>query len=474
MPTANKIPYYRALVQKNAAYLTHNAEAFDIYQGSLLKYVEADLAQQLNPKSFQRARWRIPPINVLKRIVDKLSKIYQPGPIRTVEGGTESDAALLDWYSQHMRVDQSMNTGNEHFNLFKNCLLEPYVCDYYPRLRVIPSDRFIPYSESKTDDTKPTGYVLCQGKVKLESGQSAELYKAIEADTFSYFLEDGTDVTARFAPEDNKDGVNTYGVLPFVYVNRSHHCILPVQDSDTLRMTKLIPLLLTDANLIALFQAYSVFYGINVNDSNMTWGPDTFLSFKTDPGAPELKPEIGVLTPTQNVDGTLNLVASQLAFWLNSRGIRPGAVGEITAANFQSGVSKLIDEMDTSEDRGVQVDYFEVAERQLWELIFQHLHPVWASEGIVENKALFTPSAEVSVRFAEQLPPMRRGEVVTEVTNELAAGLTTRTKAVMRLNPELTEQQAEELIAAIDGADEDDEPEETPSEEPSYDGVAEA
>lgn len=454
MNTKQKIPKYLELIKCHATYLEQNAEAFDIYQGNLLPYVEADLAKQLNPKSFQRARWRIPPINVLKRIVDKLSKIYHPGPVRTVEDGGESEQELLAWYTEHMRANTMLNIGDEHFNLFKCCLLEPYVDGGKPRLRVIPADRFIPYSENRADDTVPTGYVICKGKVK-HAGREVELYMGIEAEDFCYFIENGDDVTAVYAPETNKEGVNTYGVLPYVYVNRSVNGVMPVQDSDTLRMTKLIPLLLTDANLIALFQAYSVFYGINVDDSNMTWGPDTFLSFRTDPGSPEAKPEVGVLTPSQNVDGTLNLVASQLAFWLNSRGIRPGAIGEITATNFQSGISKMIDEMDTSEDRAVQVDFFSAAEAQLWELVFQHMHPVWKAEKLIETQADWKSSAYVKVTFPDQLPPLRRGEVIVEVTNELAAGLTTKERAIKRLNPDMTEAEVDELMQEVGGGFDD-------------------
>lgn len=443
--TSNKWPLYKALLQKRAKYLRVNAETFDIYQGNLLPYVESDLEAQLSPQSYAQAKFRIPPINILKRIIDKLSKIYQPGPIRTVKDGTDSDSDLLGWYIDSMRANATLNSANEYFNLFKNTLLEPYVLDGKPRLRTIPSDRFIPYSENAIDDTIPTGYVICKGA----HGKN-KLYMAIEADSFSYFLDDGTDVTAELAPEDNPSGVNTYGVLPFVYINRSAHEIMPVQDSDTLRMTKLIPTILADTNYAMLFQAYSVFYGINVDDSNMKWGPSTFLGFKTDPGT-EVKPEVGVLTPTANVDGALSLVSSQLSFWLNSRGIRPGSIGEITATNFQSGISKLVDEMDTSEDRSVQVDYFEAAESQLWKLIFEHMHPVWASEGAIENRSIWSPGAYVNTVFPEQLPPMRRGEIIAEVVSELSAGLTTKERAIKRLNPEMTESEVEEFISEIGG-----------------------
>ena len=447
MPTAGKYPLYRELLRKRADYLAANAEAFDIYQGNLLPYVEADLAAQLSKQSFAQARFRIPPINVLKRIIDKLSKIYQPGPVRTVVDGGESEAELLAWYSESMAANATMNVANEYFNLFKNALLEPYVYEGYPKLRIIPSDRFIPYSENRADDTIPTGYVICKGNYGV-GDEKQKLFMAIEADSFSYFLADGTDVTRQLAPEDNPGGVNTFGVLPFVYINRSCHEILPVQDTDTLRMTKLIPTILADTNYAMLFQAYSVFYGINVDDSNMKWGPSTFLGFKTDPGT-DVKPEVGVLTPNANVEGALNLVASQLAFWLNSRGIRPGSIGEITAVNFQSGISKLVDEMDTSEDRSVQVDYFERGENQLWELIFEHMHPVWKAEKAIENQADWKASAYVETVFGDQLPPLRRGEVVADITAELTAGLTTKKRALKRLNPELTEAQIDELMVEI-------------------------
>jgi hypothetical protein len=443
------IPYCLALIKATGPYLSHNAELFDIYQGNLLPYVEQDLAAQLSKQSYEQAKFRIAPINVLRRIIDKLSKIYQPAPVRSVIDGTDADSELLQWYAESWQVDMAMNQANEHFNLFKTALLQPYLWHGKPRLRVIPSDRFIPYSTDDIDDTEPTGFVINRGTYFNDDGKKRKLYFAIDAARFVYFDEDGKDVTARFAPVDNPEGVNVYGRIPYVYVNRSMNDLLPVQDTDTLRMTKLIPILLADTNYAAMFQAFSVFYGINISDENMKWGPNTFLQFKTEPGV-EGAPSIGTLTPNLNVDGSLNLIASQLAFWLNSRGIRPGAVGDITASNFQSGISKIVDEMDTSEDRCGQIDYFERAEADLWNLQLNYIHPVWVREGQVENRAQFSAGAYVETKFLDQTPFLRRGELIAEVRSEIEAGLTTREIAVKRLNPAMTDEQVEELLVAID------------------------
>ena len=441
------------IVKSYETYIEHNRDLYDIYQGNLLPHVEKDLAAQLSPQSYQQAHFRIPPINILKRVIDKLAKLYTHPPSRIIRDANDSDVELLEYYADHFKIDQRMGVANAFFNLFKNCLIEPFLYQSgydtppTPRLRVIPSDKFIVISTDVSDPTVPTAVVTFEGTYRpTPTGGPRRYYKVIDRNQFMYFDEDKRNVTKLFAPENNKEGVNVYGVLPYVYINRSIDQIMPVQDSDTKRMAILIPTLLADTNYASMFQAFSILYGIDVSDQGLKMAPNAFWTFKTEPGS-DNKPQIGSITPQMNVDGSLNLISSQLAFWLNAKGIRPGSVGDIHGSNFSSGISKMIDEADSVDDRKEQVPFFVDAEEALWSLVIEHLHPVWVNSGL-ENRTLFTPGSYVTVTFPEQ--GMRDSTaIIDETLKELSAGLTTKTRALKKINPEMTEQETEQLALEI-------------------------
>src|SRR5690606_21122764 len=159
-----------------------------------------------------------------------------------------------------------------------------------------------------------------------------------------------------------------------------------------------------------LFQAFSVIYGIDIDDVNIKWGPRHFLRFKSDENR-ETKPEIGTIKPQVDITEVKDWIISQISLWLTTRGIRPGSVGDIGGDSFASGISKMIDEMDTSEDRNKQVGYFQPAEEDLWELL-PLMHEVWKSNGLLDLSAPSWPKGvSVITNFAEQVPIVRRGEV---------------------------------------------------------------
>jgi hypothetical protein len=136
--------------------------------------------------------------------------------------------------------------------------------------------------------------------------------------------------------------------------------------------------------------------------------------------------------------------------WLNTKGIRAGSIGKLSQENLMSGISKIIDEMDTFEARQKQVTIFQVVEKELWNLILNHLHPYWMSKGTAPVNLTFSPTASIKTKFAVQLPAQTRGQVVKDVNEEYKAGFTSRKRALAQLNPELNPEQIDELMQEID------------------------
>jgi hypothetical protein len=449
-----------AQVKHYDEYLSSNFDLYDIYNGNLLGYIEKELEAQLSPQSYMQAQFRIPPINILKRIMDKLSKVYAHPPRRVVVGGSAQEIELFEWYALNFKINQTMTLCNAYFNLTKRALIEPFLykpdelTPGTPKLRVIPSHRVIVISYDKADPTVMSLVVTYEGKYQATpTGQPRRYFKAIDKNRFIYFDEDKRDLTPMFAPDTNPGGINVYGAVPYVYLNRSPDSTMPIQDTDTKRMSILIPTLLADTNYASMFQAFSILYGIDVNDEGLKMAPNAFWTFKSNQGL-ESRPQIGSIKPEMDVDGSLNLIASQLAFWLNSRGIRPGAIGDINGTNFSSGISKMIDEADTAEDRKEQVPYFKYAEQELWDLVLHKMHPVWSESGMIENRTFFRPTTTVEVTFPEQLSMQKRSELVKEVIEEMKAGLTDRKRAIKRINPDMSEEEIDQLLLDVSNTNE--------------------
>jgi hypothetical protein len=251
------------------------------------------------------------------------------------------------------------------------------------------------------------------------------------------------------AAAGNPDGVNEYGVLPGIYINRSRHSLTPKIDTDTLNMTKLIPVLLADCNFATMFQSFSIIYGIDVNDENLKMAPNAFWSFKSDPSR-ESQPQIGVLKPEVDTDKVLGLVKAELAMWLESKGIKPGSVGTMTVDNAASGIAKMIDESDTTEDRKKQVSIFAPRDAECLELIINHMMPVWRNDPMFNaDISLFGEGYDITTEFPEQKPIVDEGVATDTEIKKLNAGLTTKKRAIKKLNPTMTDDAVDELLSEI-------------------------
>ena len=455
--SASKIKFLLGQVAEYSDHLAYDHKLYMIFKGALLKYVVEEMYKQMSGQSAKIAEARIPPINVLQKIINKLSRIYATGVSRQIENSAgdlsaDGDRAALAWYDEQMNPNAAMTIAAQFLNLTKRALIQPYLSTIdptnpKPAIRVIPSHAFIAYSTSKREPEKATGFIMLKGTIDVQ-GKKTKLYYCIDADEFGYFTGDGDDVTAAYAPEGQENGANELGMIPLVYLNNDPQHVMPIQDSDTGQMATLVPLILADANFANMFQSFSIIYTVDVDDGSFRYAPNARWSFKTDP-ALDRKPQVGTLTPSADLNNTLNLVANQLAFWLQTKDVKPGAIGEISASNFSSGISKIVDEMDTSENRKDQIPVFQHAERQLWDIILKQLNPQWIKDPAFGFKATVSDTVKVNARFVEQIPLMRRGQLLKDLEAEVAAGFNTRKRAMMQYHPHLSSEEIDSLMAEI-------------------------
>ena len=432
-------------VKQQADALQTNYKMLDILEGSLEPYVVNSLKAMLSPRVLAYALQRLVPINIVPRYVDKLSNIYQTGVSREVMDGDQSDSDLLSWYEEKLEITSVMHQSNRLYNACRASLVHPYITADGPALRVIPNDRFVVVSTDPVNPTKPTMVILLAG----QDSDMREIYWVYTDTEFAIVKSDDT-IDFNGMARMGSDGSNPYGVLPFVYVNQSAFRLVPVPDTDTIRMAEFVPAALTDLNLASCFASFSMTYIKDGNIENPTYAPNALWFLKSDD--PEKEVEIGTLKPEVDYNEVLGLIQAEMSMWLGSKGIKSGAIGQLTAESAASGIAKVIDEADTFDVRQTQTVSYSKAERQLWDLILHYMHPIWVSQGLVENTSIFTSGAAVVSRFAVVPVGTQRQQLIAEQREEYAAGFTTRSRAIAALNPQLSAQQVEALEAEIDAS----------------------
>lgn len=428
-------------VRAHAPFLKSNYEKLDIYQGNLLPYVDKIMKKTLSPQYYETIQERILPINILQRYIDKVSTTYSKPPVR--KSGRSQD--FIDYYKTALDIDNSGTIADQYANLFKGYAWEPYVNSKgIPSMRELPFDRFLVMSDSLINPESATVFIKIVGRCGPdEDDVLLFVYTDEEFDAFTLKGESGD----QYLIENG--GLNLVGTIPFVYGKRSKSELIPTQDTDMVKFTQAIPVMLSDASGAQMYQCFSTFYGVDVDSSNLKQNPNVFWSFKSDPSSNK-EPKVGVLTPTADTDKVVSFVINTFVMWLETKGVRVGSVGSIDAGNAASGIAKIIDEMDTYEIRKKSQGWFKKDEECLWNEKLPKIHNYWVTAGMVDPSkvpGMVDENPEVLVEFEPPKPMKTRTEEIAEYRQEVEFGSMTLEDAIKKLHPEYDELKMKEVLA---------------------------
>ena len=433
-----RIEFYLKKIEENKDNTKLNHEKLKIYEGDLLPFVKTVMRDTLSENYFRQIEHRIIPINVLTRIIDKLSKVYISPPVRKDETYQE----FIDLMSDELSVDLIMSNADEFSHLFKCYALEPFIDEGKPGVRVLPADRFTVIGEDRKNPMKVTTFIKHMGKI---DSSETNLYYAYTDEAFIPFTSKGEIYVPAL---EGNDGVNPYGVIPFVYGNRSKLSLVPTQDTDIKQLTLMIPILLSDLAGAIMFSCFSVIYGIDLKIEKLEKSPNSFWNFKTDSKNDNAKPEIGTIKSDVDIDKVMSFIKQTFAFWLETKGVRIGSLNNVDAGNV-SGIAKIIDEMDVYEIKKQQINYFKKEEKNLWNLLAV-MNNYWVvSEPDYDGKIVgedFNPT----IVFDEPRPEIPRATEFATVNAEYLGGYMEADDAISILYPDLDEAEIEERAAYLD------------------------
>jgi hypothetical protein len=412
--------------------LRDNARLLNIYDNSVTAEVESALRQELEGKAFQAAVTRISPINVCRRIVDKLSTLYSKDILRQSAEDSPVTKAAIQTLESRTNYEEALAAADNLLNLHKYVLIQPYSKGMELKFRAISADKFLVWSDDIEDPNNPTAVILTAGI----SDSGSKIYKLYDEDESIMVSEDGTILTN---PQPNP----VAGQLPFVYVNKSKYSLMPKADDELLKISVLIPVLLTDVNFATKFQAFGILYGIDVDLESAVIGPNYMWSLKSDDKS-NSKPEVGTLTPDASVDKMLKSAAAQLSLYLETRGLRPGTAGTAGLERAESGIAMIIQNSDTSEDLAKRQKLFKKAESDLSDLI-DTSNDLWNIPQIAK-----APGDRLKTAFPEAKAILTDSEKINNIINKKDNGLITHLAAIREANVGLSEAAILEIFNSVD------------------------
>lgn len=430
-------------VKQNASFLNKNREALNIYDGNLLPYIDQILRSSLSANYYNAIKDRVLPINIMQRYIDKVSVAYSKPPSRLSQNAKNQE--FVDYYAKKLSIDQSGTIADSYSHLFKGFAWEPYVDkNGEPAIRELAFDSFLVMSDSRVNPEEETVFIKFMGK-KNESDDSLLLHVYTDTEFDSFYMsghENASDLI------DN-EGINVIGTIPFVYGKRQKNKLLPVLDSDMVKIAKAIPVMLTDAAGAQMFQCFSILYGIDLSFDNAVMSPNVIWSLKSDPNS-EKTPQVGTIKPEADTNKVMEFVVSIFVLWLETKGVRVGSIGSMDAGNAASGIAKIIDESDVWEIRKKSQEWFEKDEKELWNIKLPMIHNYWIKSGMVtpsEVPGLVTEKKlDIEVKFEAPKPMQTRMEEIAETKAEVDLGTMTMEQAIKRLYPLYQEDEIQETL----------------------------
>jgi len=414
--------------------LTYNNQIFEITEGNLLKYLKAALGAELRPENLADAMTRAAPVNVLRKIFSKLTKLYAENPIRITEN--QANQELIDYYINASDINTHFNNANFNFNAYKNTAIEIYHNEKKRKLEIrsLPSMQFLPHSNDTINPLEATEIIKIMGKV-----DDKNIFWVYSDAAFVVIDEEGNVL--------NSDTENPYEVLPFTYINRSAYTLIPTVDTDTVQMAVLIGKLLVDINFSSKYLANPIVYGVDVDIENLERSPNVFWNVKSNG---EKTPEINVVKAEADIEAQMQSLLDQVSLWLQTRDIRVGTVGNFSGDRAASGLSLMIQEMDTTENVKNQKKYFEKAENDFWKRLGL-IHNYLADHNLIDVKQKFVEPENmvVVVNYPEQTIVEDISTTETRIVSQYSAGVLSLSEAITRLNPKWTQEQIDQLVDDI-------------------------
>jgi hypothetical protein len=315
-----------------------------------------------------------------------------------------------------------------------------------PSMRALKRGSYEVFSSSAIDPQIPDTVMKI---LQWDYDPTKRVYEFWTADDFLITDGKGQPLIAEMEAMGNTTGANPFGRLPFEYINESDTDLIPLPDDDLLKTGVAIPLLISDMAFASKYMAWSMIYTVGV-DGEIPVNPNSVINLEF--GEDGQRPEINQLKPEIDIDEMLRFIEALVAFQLSTKSLSAGSIsGKLTTQNAASGISKMLDESESMEDREDQQQFFIDAEKGIWDKLSKNMIPYWRANRMLDGdyNAEFSQDFEISIHFPEVKIIKTEREKLDEASFRIEKGFSTKRREMKRLYPHMGDEEIDALIEEI-------------------------
>ena len=390
-------------------------EALDYYKGDTYQYTSSYFSDSTLRKVVTGN------INITKRIIDRISLVYMTPPIRTY---TKED--ITDYF---VEKDLKLQRLERMTNLLDAVLLKPCWRIKEDGSGCIEYDIITDYEPIFDDDPlKPSAivYPITMKATVLDDTPDQFAYW----DKEHHFIFDRTG--KQYTEEDNPEMINPYGVLPFVECFREgkpEFSYLDTNASNDLMASNLaINVAETNKNANVMFQSFGYLYiNGNIDHDDIQVGQDKVNFLGVDGTMSIVSPPNAIPALDESIQSSYKMLAQNYHLPISF-------VEGTTAA---SGVALKLRNLELTDSRKSDVTRWRDIEYKLFEL-----------ERLMFAVELGKDFGDLEdVDFSESVEVLSDEEQRAKWDWELSKGLIDLADILMAKNPDLTREEAEEILA---------------------------
>ena len=453
-------------------------DSYQINEGLMREYVIAEL-KKLFPKNHRKMRTS--DINVVKQVIDKVSKAYSFPPMRFIPESTPEINNNLNALYKNGKFNQAFRYFDQIYNRHKYALmwanydaendqyrpqaLKPFEYDLIKDsntnqvLCVILSYPDLEITQSGLNGSVPAeisdGLNQLIVESQFDSGSESKVYALWTATQHAVIVvqkkvtktAQKTDINYAITYVDidgNPQNINPLGKLPFVYLQNGDAIDYPVSNplpAQAIQYNVLSSDLYTAGTMAGFGQAVFKFpEGSEIKDIEIGYMTAVKLPQSTIPDSPET--DFTYVNASPNLEGQQKLCLTYLKQVLADCGITGSQ--SVTGENekFASGIDRLIATADVqSHIRNNQEQYLDV-ENDLFQLI-----KGWES---LKGNNEFEQYEEIKVIYEKPQVMISDTEKLNNIKMMIDLGLSNRWQAKQMIDPNLSDDQAKEQIAMVD------------------------
>lgn len=484
---------------ENVARKMEHLRRAEVYKDKTLKWIAASLRSEgLKDDTIRQMMNRATNISICRKIVNKLARAYSGGVERS--GDTEAETEAINEMADFLHMTDKMRKSDRYRELHKNCVAQ-FVQEqsggtaespqYRVGMRILAPwqydiiedcyDREIPRCFITSDffernvgvnaasedeagrhatDRMPLNYTNKKDDIiadaPSDSGEGSRQIFIWWTDQFHFTTYDDGTYCEQLTPEGY---LNPIQMLPFVNNAEEQDSQFWAQGGDDIvDGSILVNKMMTDMNFIAYLQGYGTFVitGKNLKD-RYSLGPNNAWIFDYDKEE-DPKPEVTVVAANPPLGDWRQMVEQYVALLLTTNNLSPTSVsGTLTAVNAASGIAKLIDSSEATNDVTDKKEEYADQERrcmiivQAWQAVL-----VRTDECDPEFKALPMLPENVgetmTTNFIETKAPLSEGERLANMKLRKDLGIATLADLVKLDNPDLNDDQAAAKVAELRAA----------------------